>query len=153
MCAIFFGGNVFICLMEHSLKTLWYQPMFSSLLNNRVESAAIVGFGVVHLGMNLAGLPFWTCPVLAATGVPCPGCGLTRATMQLVHGDILASLKTHAFAPVFLAALFIMVMVLILPGSQSTRLINFVNRLETRNGITAWGFTLLMLYWAVRLMA
>jgi hypothetical protein len=139
--------------MEYSLKALWHQPVFSSVLSNRAETAAIVGFGVVHIGLNLAGHSFWNCPILAATGIPCPGCGLTHATMQLLHGDIVSSLKTHAFAPAFLVALVIMVAVLILPEAARSRLINFVNRLETRNGITAWGFSLLMLYWAIRLMA
>lgn len=139
--------------MNSQMNTLWHQPVFANLLKSRMETGAIVGFGVVHIGLNLAGISFWQCPILAATGVPCPGCGLTRATMQLLHGDIAASLKTHAFAPIFLVALALMVTVLVLPDSIRTSLINFVKRIETRNGITAWGFTLLMLYWAVRLIA
>jgi hypothetical protein len=138
--------------MNSSLQALWHQPVFSSVLNNRGETAAIVGFGVVHIGLNLAGISLWNCPILAATGVPCPGCGLTRATMQLLHGDISSSLQTHAFAPVFLIALFLMVAVLFLPKPTNTKIISFVSRLETRNGITAWGLCLLMSYWVIRLI-
>lgn len=148
-----FCYNCVYCSMNTSLKGLWYQPIFSSVLDNRTEVAAIVGFGVVHIGMNLAGLPFWSCPILAATGIPCPGCGLTRATMQLLHGDLYSSLKTHAFAPIFLVALAIMMAVLVLPKSLNSKIISFVRRLETQNGLTSWGFSLLMLYWAIRLMA
>jgi hypothetical protein len=139
--------------MNDSLKTLWHQPVFSTILESRVETAAIVGFGVVHLGLGMMGLSFWNCPVLAATGIPCPGCGLTRATMQLFHGNISDSLQTHAFAPIFLMALLLMTTVLVLPNSVGTKIINFVNRLETRNGITAWVFFSLMFYWAFRLIA
>lgn len=139
--------------MNDSLKTLWHQPVFSTILNSRVETAAIVGFGVVHLGLGMMGLSFWNCPILAATGVPCPGCGLTRATMQLFHGNILDSLQTHAFAPIFLMALLLMITVLVLPKSARIKIINFVNRLERRNGITAWVFSSLMFYWAFRLIA
>ena len=139
--------------MNDSLKTLWHQPVFSTILESRVETAAIVGFGVVHLGLGMMGLSFWNCPILAATGVPCPGCGLTRATMQLFHGNILDSLQTHAFAPIFLMALLLMITVLVLPKSARIKIINFVNRLERRNGITAWVFTSLMFYWAFRLIA
>ena len=139
--------------MNDSLKTLWHQPVFSTILESRVETAAIVGFGVVHLGLGMMGLSFWNCPILAATGVPCPGCGLTRATMQLFHGNILDSLQTHAFAPIFLMALLLMITVLVLPKSARIKIINFVNRLERRNGITAWVFSSLMFYWAFRLIA
>ena len=139
--------------MNDSLKTLWHQPVFSTILESRVETAAIVGFGVVHLGLGMMGLSFWNCPILAATGVPCPGCGLTRATMQLFHGNISDSLQTHTFAPIFLMALLLMITVLVLPKSARIKIINFVNRLERRNGITAWVFTSLMFYWAFRLIA
>ena len=139
--------------MNDSLKTLWHQPVFSTILESRVETAAIVGFGVVHLGLGMMGLSFWNCPILAATGVPCPGCGLTRATMQLFKGNILDSLQTHAFAPIFLMALLLMITVLVLPNSARIKIISFVNRLETRNGITAWVFASLMFYWAFRLIA
>jgi hypothetical protein len=43
------------------------------------------------------------CPFHAATGWWCPGCGLTRATHHLLHGDVLAALSFHALAPVVLA--------------------------------------------------
>jgi Protein of unknown function (DUF2752) len=29
----------------------------------------------------------WECPLLHATGVPCPACGATRAFVHFVHGD------------------------------------------------------------------
>lgn len=39
-------------------------------------------------------LPF-ACPVQVALGVPCPGCGMTRATHLLFHGDVGAALRMH----------------------------------------------------------
>ncbi|NUQ60057.1 MAG: DUF2752 domain-containing protein [Anaerolineales bacterium] len=71
-------------------KSLWHQPVFSAILEKRRAAAVLAGLGVVHIGLNLAGLSFWSCPILSATGVPCPGCGLTRAVMQLLHGDVAA---------------------------------------------------------------
>jgi hypothetical protein len=135
--------------IDHAFR----QPMFTSLLENRAELGAIVGFGAVHLGMNLLGLPFWRCPILAATGVPCPGCGLTKASLELFHGDFAASIQTHAFAPIFLIAFFIMVLVFILPSRPRLQIIEFVSRLETRNAIAGWVLSALMFYWAARLIA
>lgn len=47
------------------------------------------------VGASLLGLP--ACPTAAIFRVPCPGCGLTRATLALAHGDIVAA---TAFNPV-----------------------------------------------------
>lgn len=43
------------------------------------------------------------CPFLALTGVPCPFCGLTRATIALGHGDVHGALGFHPLAPLVLA--------------------------------------------------
>jgi Protein of unknown function (DUF2752) len=35
------------------------------------------------------------CPVAVFTGVPCPGCGMTRAFSHLVNGDLSSALDFH----------------------------------------------------------
>ncbi|HSL84290.1 MAG TPA: DUF2752 domain-containing protein, partial [Thermoanaerobaculia bacterium] len=47
-------------------------------------------------GITLAGhrLPE-LCTLTATTGLPCPGCGLTRSWVSAVHGDLAASLGHH----------------------------------------------------------
>ncbi|MFN8411609.1 MAG: DUF2752 domain-containing protein [Anaerolineales bacterium] len=143
--------------MEDTLQTqfqrIWYAPAFSSLLESRTELNMIMGAGIIHFGLTFAGYKGWQCPFLAATGVPCPGCGLTRAIIQLVHGNISASLQTHAFAPIFLIAMIILLSVFLLPEKLRLHVISFVNKVETRTGLTAWVFFTLMLYWAFRLIA
>jgi Protein of unknown function (DUF2752) len=48
---------------------------------------------------------FPLCPMASTFGVPCPGCGLTRATLALLHGDLHAALHFHPLvwllAPLF----------------------------------------------------
>jgi hypothetical protein len=51
---------------------------------------ALGGFLAVIL---LSQLPF--CPMAGVLGVPCPGCGLTRATLALLHGDLRGALRLH----------------------------------------------------------
>ena len=48
------------------------------------------------------------CPIRALTGRWCPGCGLTRATHHLFHGDIVQALSFNAFVPVVLVALSVL---------------------------------------------
>jgi hypothetical protein len=50
------------------------------------------------------GLP---CPLLTLTGVPCPFCGMTTATVALVHGDWAAAAAASPLA--YLAALLAVV--------------------------------------------
>ena len=39
--------------------------------------------------------PPLACPLLTATGIPCPFCGMTRAVVAAVHGDLLGSLRVQ----------------------------------------------------------
>ena len=133
------------------IKEIWYSPVFSSLLTDRCGELVVFGAGGIHLGLNLIGLPGWVCPIRAATGVPCPGCGLTTAAVQFLRGDFAASIGTHAFAPIFLLAMFVMVAALMLPSNSRQRLISFIHRLETRFGVTSWVLFALVVYWGIRL--
>lgn len=44
--------------------------------------------------------PFLVCPFRATTGVPCPGCGLTRSFMAIARGHFEEALRMHLFGPV-----------------------------------------------------
>lgn len=51
------------------------------------------------------GLPGWSCPLRALTGIPCPTCFLTRATNAALTGDLSSSLEWHVFGPLVAGAL------------------------------------------------
>jgi hypothetical protein len=42
------------------------------------------------------------CPVAFFLRVPCPGCGLTRASLRLLRGDLAGALAFHPLVPVVL---------------------------------------------------
>jgi hypothetical protein len=52
-------------------------------------TAAAAAFGVA------VWLDFPLCPLAAGLGIPCPGCGLTRATLALLVGDVPGALRLH----------------------------------------------------------
>lgn len=49
------------------------------------------------------------CPVLYLTGLPCPFCGMTRATFALARGDLDAALAAHPLSPLVLAGVIALV--------------------------------------------
>lgn len=50
-----------------------------------------------------------TCPFKLATGIPCPGCGMGRATLALAHGDIMSSLHCNLLCIPFTIAIWTVV--------------------------------------------
>lgn len=51
-------------------------------------SVALVGIGAVLLAGRAVSVHLPACPLRAATGVPCPGCGMTRLADAVAHGRI-----------------------------------------------------------------
>ncbi|WP_338751049.1 DUF2752 domain-containing protein [Janibacter alittae] len=44
-----------------------------------------------------------TCLLRIFTGLPCPGCGMTRAWVHLAHGDVLTAFEYNLFGPIGMA--------------------------------------------------
>jgi len=137
--------------MTTSFRKAWFFPAFSSLLVNRTEGLVLAGAGGVQLGLTLLHLPGWICPFKAVFWIPCPGCGLTTAIVELLQGKVLESLHTHAFAPIFLPAFLVILVTALLPGTLRDKMAAGIAGFEYRTGITAWVLSGLMLYWIIRL--
>lgn len=48
-------------------------------------------------------VPFLVCPFKYLTGIPCPGCGLTRSFIAIVRGDWSQAIAQNLFGPVVFA--------------------------------------------------
>jgi hypothetical protein len=72
-------------------------------------AAAILG-GAALLPPTWASAGPPLCPFRLVTGLPCPGCGLTRSLVSLMHGDLSAAVLFHPLGPVVAAILLALVL-------------------------------------------
>jgi hypothetical protein len=79
---------------------------------NQVRAAAAGLVGAAAVWPLLPVHPPLVCPLRAATGVPCPLCGMTRACVAAAHGHLAASL---AFNPAGVLVVLAAVVALLRP--------------------------------------
>ncbi len=79
---------------------------------------------------NMLGFHLWPCLFAKITGLPCPGCGMTRATVALIKGDWAASFAYHPFAAAFAIFGILLALVAILPQARRQQLAASVGRFE-----------------------
>lgn len=68
-----------------------------------VDALAVMGV----IGLSIARwvpiatlIPFWGCGFRKMTGIPCPGCGLTRVADRVAHFNVLGALKANPLGTV-----------------------------------------------------
>lgn len=86
----------------------------------RIAAALWAAMIVATLAIGALGPPDWHtaiandgpgCPFRATTGVDCPFCGMTRATLAMGGGDFGAALVLHPLAPLVLAGVLALMIV------------------------------------------
>jgi hypothetical protein len=127
-------------------------PALASLLRRRRLAVVISGIALLQTALVRAGLPSWPCPVAHTLGLPCPGCGLTRAAIALLKGDWRTAFALHAYAPMLLLALALCGCASLLPARPRERFVNGVAAIERRTGVTAFLLIGLIGYWLARLL-
>ena len=121
------------------------------MLRDRLEARVIIGAALLHTGLSAAGLPGWQCPIRAATGVPCPGCGLGTAIGLLLKGRWGEALSVHAFAPLFLFGFIVFGVIAILPARLHHKAVLILARVERRTALVTLTLAGLFIYWGLRL--
>ena len=89
------------------------------------------------------------CPFKMATGLPCPGCGITKSFISIYQGNWWKSLSYHIFGPLAFVLSFIVIFVLsieLFTGKKYFRWLVYNKKLAWVLAIT------LMIYHFVRLI-
>jgi Protein of unknown function (DUF2752) len=133
-------------------RATFCQPMLAAILRDRRLGSIICGAGLLQLLLTFLGVPGWTCPIFHTFGIPCPGCGMTRATLFLFRGDLKQALTMHVYAPILLIALIIITLCTIGPRNYVERIVAKTETLENYTGITTILLGGLIVYWLARLL-
>ena len=128
-----------------------FAPVLGPLLQSRRIIVLLAAVTLALVALTSAGITVWQCPLRSTLGVPCPGCGLTRAMVLLIQGNWQASFDLHAFAPIFLGIGIILAIGSVLPARLQQMAAYQIANFERRTGIVALlGFSF-MLYWFLRI--
>ena len=119
--------------------------LLAALIQQRIFTWACTGVTVLLLTLNAVGLTLWACPFQAVTGLPCPGCGMTRSCMCLMKGDVRQSFHFHLFGPlIFLIGVSALVGTL-LPSGPRQAFVQWVQKWDHRLNATKiifWGLVI-----------
>lgn len=122
----------------------------TALIEDRRLGWAMVIGGVVYGLLSLSGWDLFPCPLKSLTGLPCPGCGMTRACHGVLQGDWEKVLKMNPFGPVFLLFWGVVAGGLLLPGGTRQRFTGWLGRVESFTRWPAWVLGGLLLYTLTR---
>lgn len=128
------------------------KPWLARLLRQRgmcrgiLAALLVLGFGA-WMNWHL-----WPCVFAEITGLPCPGCGLTRATVALLHGDWRTSWDFHPFAGFFLIVGILVAAGGVLPSSLVEALAARMEVFERRTKLPAIILVALVCFGLLRML-
>lgn len=88
-------------MQNHQLENVKASTIERILATVGILATSAGVFVVGYFDPTKAGF-FPVCPLFAATGLNCPGCGLTRGFHAIFHGDFLGALHYNAMLPIYL---------------------------------------------------
>lgn len=134
------------------MRAMLNAPIIAPILRDRVLSTALLGACAAQVTAFFVTGHGWQCPIRAALGIPCPGCGLTHATLLLFQGKWQDSLSEHAFASIFIFGLVLVAVASLMPRKNRDQLAKLVATVESRTNVTTLVLISLMGYWGIRLL-
>jgi hypothetical protein len=104
----------------------WLAAMLQQVTLCRASVSVVLVLGVAHL----LGYSLLPCLFARITGLPCPGCGMTRAVAALLHGEWRLGLAYHPFAPAFVMFGLLVALCAMAPVPLRGRVVQLVKAAE-----------------------
>ena len=128
----------------------FFTPALAPIMQQRSFLTILAGFAFFQIGLTAAGWQGWQCPIYFVSGMPCPGCGLSRAMTFIIWGHWHAAFEMHAFAPLLLIAVMFFAVTAAMPRRLQQTVLLCVADLEGRTGITIIVMVAIFMYWGLR---
>ena len=143
-------GNPDRGTLRKPLRLLDARVAMETLMRNRLLSGWLIA--AVLLQLLLIKIPLWRCPLHATTGLPCPGCGLTRGVLAWLRWDTVGMMSYHPFAPFVIWLGALTGVAWILRGRWHDRFVDAVLNVEAHTLIHAILLLTFVLYGTGRLI-
>jgi hypothetical protein len=105
--------------------------------------------GAYYYGYGDRSSPLF-CPFRALTGIPCPGCGMTRSFMAIATGNFDKALDYHAFGFVLFIGLAIAIVHLSLELLSKRKMITFYSQFMLKRKNQLLFILLFLAYYSFR---
>jgi hypothetical protein len=119
-------------------------------MRDRAVALTISGLVILQLVSTAFGAGLWRCPLRQATGIPCPGCGMTQSALAIADFDWYNVWQLNPFAPVLMVGVLLTAIAAVLPTRPRGALADAVEAVETRTGVTTIVLVGLVLFGLVR---
>jgi hypothetical protein len=126
-------------------------PWFSSLLEQTVMCRVMLATVALLGGAHLMGWSLWPCFFAATTGLPCPGCGMTRATAALLKGQWGLAMMYHPFSPGFMVMAAFISWAAFTPKSWRDPVTQWVRTVERRTCLPCLFLVCAFIYGLIRM--
>jgi hypothetical protein len=129
-----------------------FPTLFAELLRTPGVLRGMAVLAGAQVGLVAFGLPALPCPLRHGVGIACPGCGMTRSVLALCRGDWRTALELHAFGPLVLVALALVLVAAFAPRTINLRLAAMMESVERRSGLSLLLAVAFFAYWLARLL-
>ena len=120
------------------------------LVRERRLGLALAGGGLLYFLLASGGVDLMPCPLFNVTGLPCPGCGMTRSCLAMLQGNWAEVWRLNPFGPVFAVFWAVVVVGIALPQPWHRRFAARLGRIERRTRWAGWLAITLAIYGLTR---
>lgn len=136
------------------MRSVWHalgRPWLAPLLRQTVLCRALVAAVGVLAMAHVMGFSLFPCYFATLTGLPCPGCGMTRATVALLKGNFRLALAYHPFSPGFMLMGGLMFYCAISPKKWRDPVIRGVSLVENHTRLPSIFLLAVLIYGLLRM--